>query len=114
MNHTDFDNSVTTPYDVSVIFYKLSNSGIISDSSKEKLFNSLVDTDYENLIPAGIPNSVRIVHKYGADDGELNDAGIIYTTKPYILVIMSKNINVDEAQTEIPKISKIVYDWSVK
>jgi len=112
MKNTDFRNSITTPYDMGVLFYNLVNSNLLSGSSKDKLFSSLTNTNNDNLIPSVIPNTVRVIHKYGADDGELNDGAIIYTNKPFILVIMSKNIKQEDAQNEIKKIAKIVYDWA--
>lgn len=114
MANTDFINSETTPYDIGFLFYKLANTNIISSNSKNDLFASLTDTNYENYIPAGIPNAVKVAHKYGADDGELNDGGIVYAGKPFILVIMSKGIDNNEANLEIPKLAKIVYDWAAK
>ncbi|HWA52402.1 MAG TPA: serine hydrolase [Patescibacteria group bacterium] len=112
MNNTDFSQSETTPYDIGSLFYQLNNTNLISNSSKDEFYSFLTNTDFENLIPAGVPSNIKVVHKYGADDGELNDAGIVYAAKPYILVIMSKDIDEDQADVEIPKISKIVYDWS--
>ena len=112
MNNTDFNTSTTTPYDVGLLFYKLSNGNLISSSSKSKLIDSLTNTDYESLIPSSVPNYVKVAHKFGEDDGELNDAGIVYANKPYILVILTKDIDPVEASTEIPKLGTIVYNWA--
>src|SRR5258708_5287012 len=111
MKNTNFENSTTTPIDVGLIYYKLINSNLISETAKKDLFNSLTNTDYENLIPSGIPDNIRVIHKYGAYNNELNDAGIVFSSKPFILVILSKGANNNEAQTEIPKIANIVYNW---
>lgn len=114
MTNTDFVNSQTTPYDIGFLFNKLASTNLISSNSKEELFASLTGTNYENYIPAGIPHNIQVAHKYGADDGELNDGGIIYASKPFILVIMSKGIDDKEANSEIPKLAKLVYDWASK
>lgn len=114
MENTDYSNSLTTPYDIGLLFYKLNNRNIISSNSKKELLLFLTDNSHENLISAGVPSSVTVVHKYGADDGELNDAGIIFSSKPYILVVLSKDVDQHEAQMEVVKISKLVYDFLSK
>jgi beta-lactamase class A len=111
MKNTNFNNGLTTPFDMGILFYKVVNTNLLSNNSKNEFLNFLTDTDYEDLIPAATPDNVRVVHKFGADDGELNDAGIIYTNKPFILIIMAKDIDLGEAKMEIPKISKIVYNY---
>lgn len=110
MKDTIFDESLTTPSDIGMLFYKLSNTNIISDSAKKELLNSLTNTQYETLIPAGIPSNIEVPHKYASELDALNDAGIIYAKNPFVLVIMSKGAS-DEAQSEIPKITKLVYDF---
>lgn len=113
MNDTSFDESLTTPKDIGLLFYQLTNTSIISDNFKKELLNSLTSTQYEALIPSAIPTNIQVAHKYAADEDTLNDAGIIYTRKPFILVIMSKN-NSTEAQTEIPRLARIIYSWAGK
>ncbi len=114
MKNTDFENSITSPFDASLIYYKLINSNLISPNSRKDLFASLTNTDFETLIPKGVPGNVQVVHKYGSVEAELNDAGIVYTNKPFILVILAKDIDEGQAETEIPKITKIVYDWNIE
>lgn len=111
MRDTDYSQGLTTPSDVGQLFLRLLNTDIISSSSKNKLLTSLKQTKFEDLIPAGIPDSIVVAHKYGAYNKELNDAGIIFTSKPYVLVILAKDVD-ESAQTEFPALSKIVYDWA--
>lgn len=113
MTNTDFNNNQLTAFDVGQLFFKLNNNNLISNSSKNQLYEFLTDTDFENLIPAELPENVRVVHKYGADEDMLGDAGIVFVGRPYILVILSQN-SPEEQTIEIPKLSKIVYDWSTK
>jgi beta-lactamase class A len=114
MTNTDFINSTTTPYDIGLLYFKLANGKLISNNSKNEMLNFLTNTDFEDLIPKGVPDDIRVAHKYGSDNGELNDAGIIFTNKPFILVILSKGIDPAESETEISKLTKIVYDWATK
>ncbi|MBI3443509.1 serine hydrolase, partial [Candidatus Woesebacteria bacterium] len=61
-------------------------------------------------IVKGIPEDVRVAHKYGRELHVVNDAGIAFTDKPFILVIMSKGIVEKEADAIFPELARIVYD----
>lgn len=112
MTSTSFAQSTTTPKDIGKMFMSLEKGNLLSSSSKEKLLASLKDTDFENLIPQSIPDSVKVVHKYAANGDELNDAGIVYSSNPFILVILTKGDS-NSAQ-EIVQLTKVVYDWATK
>ncbi|HSX48880.1 MAG TPA: serine hydrolase [Candidatus Saccharimonadales bacterium] len=114
MTGTSFENGTTTAEDIGLLFSKLAKGGLISNSSKQALIDSLKNTNNENLIPAGIPDTIEVAHKYGAIDGELNDAGIVYSGSPFIIVILGKDKNQNEASQAIAQISEIVYNWTTK
>lgn len=114
MTSTSFENGTTTPEDIGLLFSKLMKGGLISNSSKQALLDSLTNTNNENLIPAGIPNTIEISHKYGAIDGELNDAGIVFSSNPFIIVILSKDQNIKEASSAIVQMTEIIYNWTTK
>lgn len=48
--------------------------------------------DRTHKIPAGVPSNVRTANKTGELDDVQNDAAIIYTKYPYIIVVMSDGI----------------------
>lgn len=60
-------------------------------NSAPLLMNGMIDSSYTYLIPSGL-DGVPSAHKAGYMSGRykaLHDAGIVYTERPYILVIMS-------------------------
>ena len=114
MTSTSFEKGTTTAEDIGLLFSKLSKGGLISNSSKQSLLDSLMNTNNEDLIPAGVPDTIEIAHKYGAIDGELNDAGIVYSSNPFIIVVLGKDQNFKEATSTIAQISKLVYNWTTK
>lgn len=75
------------------------------------------ETDYNNQIPAGVPDEIPVSHKIGyffTQDGKAgyHDCGIIYyPNKPYILCVMSKQTTRDEADLVIKNLSKITYEY---
>ncbi|MCJ7805798.1 class A beta-lactamase-related serine hydrolase [Patescibacteria group bacterium] len=114
MENTSFSENQTTPKDVGIFFKKLWRDEIVSEKYKTEILDFLTNTVREDLIPQGVPKQVRVSHKYGMIDSVVNDAGIIFADKPYILVIMSKDADLGEAQTAISEISKVVYDGMTK
>ena len=67
---------------------------------------------------AGIPDSLKVAHKYGLYTDEsngsfsLHDCGIFYYTKdPYIFCVMTKGYSVEELESFISTISGFVYRY---
>ena len=70
-------------------------------------FNALFDTQFDDVkIQAGLPKDVRVAHKIGAADAYNHDAAIVFTNKPYILVVETKG----GSDKIISQISKDVYE----
>jgi beta-lactamase class A len=74
----------------------------------------LTKTGFEDRIPAGIPKEVRVAHKIGTEIGVFSDAGIVFSQKPFVLVIMSREAKESEAKEVLPKIAKAVWEWEEK
>lgn len=110
MIHTSLDENKTTPEDVGIFFDRLYNGNLISDNSKNEILENLTDTIYEDWLRAGIPEGVRVSHKYGRELHVVNDAGIIFSDKPFVMVVMSKAIVEKEADEIFPVITRTVYE----
>lgn len=110
MTNTSFSTSTTTPRDMALLFQKLQKGELISDSSKTELLSFLTDTDFEYLIAKGVPENIDVAHKYGRETEVFNDAGIVFTPDPYIVVILSQEVTELEAKESFPKLSEIIYE----
>jgi beta-lactamase class A len=77
----------------------------------QKLMGILMDTQFNDKIPAPLPDNIKVAHKIGNQVGVVNDVGIVFADSPYILAVMSKDVNEEEAAAVIPAISKKVYDY---
>lgn len=75
-----------------------------------ELMDSLLNTKFNDRIPALLPSSIKVAHKIGTQVKTVNDVGIVFKDNPYIISIMSKEVDENKAPGEIAKISKIVYD----
>ena len=69
----------------------------------------MTDTIYESWIAEGVPDSVDVAHKFGRETHVVNDAGIVITQRPFVLVVLSKGVVEREADKIIPEIAEMVY-----
>lgn len=113
LTRTSLEENTTSPKDMGAIFYELYKSKYLTKDHSEVILNYLTDTVYESWLPAGISDDVRVAHKFGREVHVVNDAGIIFAKKPFILVIMSKGVVEKEADEVIPKLSKIIYEYEL-
>ncbi len=110
MRQTSFDKNLTSAADIGLFFRKLYQEKVVSEKSKEEILGFLTKTIWEDWIPAGIPKGIRVAHKIGSEVGVVSDAGIVFAKKPFILVIMTENVNEIEAKKALPEITKKVYE----
>jgi hypothetical protein len=113
MTETSLEDNTTTAEDVSLFFTKLYQGEILSEEYKNKMLNDLTNTIYEEQIPAGVPEGIRVAHKVGYLKDVVSDAGIIYfPNNPYVLVIMSDQTNPIVAKQKFPTVVENLY-WLI-
>jgi len=96
MSKTSFEENETTPADIGLLFSRLWELELINEKDRDELLSYLTDTIYENWLAAGLPG-VRVAHKYGREVHVVNDAGIVFSDEPFVLVILSKGVVEREA-----------------
>jgi len=109
MNDTSLAENETTPRDIGKFFSKLYQGDLVNQENREKFFDHLSKTIWEDRIPAGIPEGIRVIHKVGTEMGVISDAGVILGEKPFVLVIMSEGVNESEAKEVLPEIAELIY-----
>ena len=110
MSHTSLSENQTTPEDVGLFFKKLFLNEILNKDDSKLLQNYMTDTIFEKWLRAGIPEEIKVVHKYGREARSVSDAGIIIADKPFVLVIMTDGVIESEADELFPKLTKLLYD----
>ena len=119
-NKPDEFNSMTTK-DVSYFFRILYNATYLENNLSDMALEMLSQTDYKDGIVAGVPDDIKVSHKFGLQTftdfqgkvqyRELNDCGIVYhPTHPYMLCTMTKtSSSIQSAENVIKNISSLVY-----
>ena len=110
MKGTSFSENETTAKDVGQMFEKLYRGEVVSGEATEEILSLMTQTDFEERIPKGVPEGVRVAHKIGTEKQVIADGGIVYGKNSYILVILSDGVLETEALKALPEISGIVWE----
>lgn len=104
------DGNKTSPHDLGLIAKELYRLYLINPDLYGGLFYSLENTQWNDRIKAQLPDEVRVAHKIGNQIRTVNDVGIIFASHPFVLAVMTEDVEVEIAKTNIAIISKMVYD----
>lgn len=109
MIDTSYETNKTTPFDIGQFFKKLWEGRLLTKQHTDLFLEYLTDTAYEDHLAAGIPEDIRVAHKYGREVHVVNDGGIVYADNPFVLVIMSKGVVESEADEAFPELAKLLF-----
>jgi len=107
-------NNMTSARSLALLFEHLANGTAVSKTASDDMIRILFDQRFREMIPAGLPNDVRVAHKTGWITGVVHDSGIIFLPdgRKYVLVILNKDLDRNEQGTEAGAlISTIIYEW---
>jgi len=80
----------------------------------QQLLYDMAHSIYNVGLNGKIDKSVTVSHKEGDVTGVANDAGIVFAEHPYVLVVLTKNVDdIDRGFERIAEISRIVYNYHI-
>ena len=104
----------TTAYDLMKIYEKLGKGEVVSPEASKAMLDILFDQKFNEIIPAKLPEEVKVAHKTGVITAVHHDSGVVFLPdgRKYVLVLLSKELGDFDAGTErMAKVSKLVYDF---
>lgn len=104
------DGNKTSPHDMGLIAKELYRLYLINPDLYGELIYNLETTQWNDRINAQLPDEVRVAHKIGNQIRTVNDVGIIFASHPFVLAVMTEDVEVEAAKENIAIISKMVYD----
>ncbi len=111
MTNTSFDDNTTTAFDVASAWRTLYQDQYLTPEHLQLMWEFLQDSIYEDRIPQGLPEDTKLVHKVGTDSDIWADAGIVMGDKPFVLVILNREVKQDEAKTLVPALTKTIWEF---
>lgn len=106
-------NNETNARDLAIIFEKLGKSEAVSPQASDAMVEILKQQEFNEMIPARLPDSVQVAHKTGWITGVNHDSGLIILPdgRRYVLVLLSKEAPDREAVISMfAGVSRQVYD----
>ena len=108
----DKNTPLITAQEYSSVLKALYFGGVLTNADSEYILELLSKTDFNDLLPSGVPGNIAVSHKIGLVNGELYaDCGIVYyPNRPYILCMVSHS-DEQTAKTHMHTLSKMVFDY---
>jgi len=107
-------NNTTTAYDLMRLFEAIAQHEVVSAEASQAMIDILLDQRFNEMIPAQLPDNVKVAHKTGWITGLHHDSGIVFLPngESYVLVLLSKNLTDEDAGVQaLADISKVIYDY---
>jgi beta-lactamase class A len=88
---------------------------VVSEQTSEKMIEILLAQEFNESIPALLPETVKVAHKTGWTGDVYHDTGIVYPEgrPPYVISIMTRGFAEDkeqEAHACMATLSKWIYE----
>jgi beta-lactamase class A len=108
-------NSIATARGLTQTMNLIARKKVVSEQASGQMIDILLGQEFNESIPARLPNFVKVAHKTGWDDLVHHDSAIVYPRdrQPYIQTIMTHGFPEDqenEAHACMAAISKIIYE----
>ncbi|WP_373520852.1 serine hydrolase [Aquiflexum sp.] len=107
-------SNTTTAYDLMLILEAIARGEAVNTISSKRMVNILLKQKHRDMIPALLPEHVKIANKTGWINGVHHDSAIVYLPggRKYVLVILSKNLeNMDTATNMLSRASLLIYNY---
>ncbi len=82
----------TNAHDEMIIYQRLASGTAVSKQASAEMIEILSQQQYNEMIPAGLPDSVKVAHKTGWITGVNHDCAIVFLSgdQKYVLILLSK------------------------
>lgn len=110
-------NNTTTARDLALLLDGIVRGRAASRAQSAKMLGFLLDQEFNDGIPAGLPPGVRVAHKTGWITATSHDAAIVYPPGrgPYVLVILTRGYEEpQQASRLMAELSGMVYRWATR
>ncbi|QEC52055.1 beta-lactamase class A [Anseongella ginsenosidimutans] len=107
-------SNTTTAFDLLRIYQKMASGEIVSPEASKAMISTLLDQEFDRIIPAGLPEDVKVAHKTGSISGVRHDSGIVFLPggRTYVLVLLSKDLEDAEAGiAAMADVSEMIYRY---
>jgi beta-lactamase class A len=106
-------SNTTTAGALLVLLERIARGEAVSPRASREMLEILTRQEFNDAIPAGVPDHVRVAHKTGNITRIHHDAAIVEAPAPYVLVVLVRGIDDEQESAElIASISSVLYQAS--
>jgi len=108
-------NNTTTARDLAIVLRAIEEGRAASPAATREMLGILLAQEFNEKIPAGLPEGTRVAHKTGEITAVSHDAAIVYPPgrKPYVVVVLTRGLSDGKQSSKlIADLSEIVYHHS--
>ena len=110
-------NNTTTAFDLSIMFERIAKKQCVSVEACNSMLDILLAQKFNTMIPAKLPQTVKVAHKTGSITNVQHDSGIVYLPdgRSYVLVLLSKDLKSNSDGIEIlSRVSEEIFNFMVQ
>ena len=112
--HLGMNNSATAR-GLTQTMKRIAEKNVVTQQASEKMIEILLGQEFNESIPALLPDTVKVAHKTGWTGDVYHDTGIVYREgcQPYVVSILTRGFAEDkeaEAHACMATISKLIYE----
>jgi beta-lactamase class A len=110
---TNMEKNTTSNRDMQLLFSAMFTGKIADEAHTREMIGFLRDTDFEDRLPAQLPEKTVVYHKIGTGIGAVHDVGVVESgsTKYYIGIFTSNITDEERTSEEVAYISKLIYEF---
>ena len=94
-------NNTTTANALLVLLEAIAKGRAVSESASRQMVEILERQQFNEGIPAGLPPGTAVAHKTGSITRIQHDAGIVYSPRPYVLVVLVRGLDDEKKGHEL-------------
>jgi beta-lactamase class A len=104
---------VTTPRETLGLLTLVWRGQLLTADHRDELLTLLRTTVFNDRISAGVPAGIPVAHKIGTYGSAVNDVGIVFAARPYLLCVFTDTGDWEGAVQTIRTISNALFEFEL-
>ena len=103
-------NNTTTARALQILMTAIAEGKAVNANSSQQMIQILEHQKFNEGIPRGLPESMRVAHKTGEIARIHHDAAIVYAARPFVLVILVRGlVELKDSSEVMADITRLLY-----
>ncbi|MGB2629405.1 MAG: serine hydrolase [Candidatus Acidiferrum sp.] len=103
-------NNTTTARALQILMTAIADGKAVNPSSSQQMIQILEHQKFNEGIPRGLPEGMRVAHKTGEITRIHHDAAIVYAARPFVLVILVRGlVELRDSSAVMADITRLLY-----